>query len=91
MTSPNTESDKSIDRIDEIFAPLVDSPSLTLTTTYWNEARDILYSLLMDVIGSAELEEVSGEQIPEAWIRNQFRLHQIVKLNKLFNKEETSK
>ena len=133
MTSPNTESDKSIDDLMETLADIehqrwadwqawchkilrenCPSPELEKVLERWDKQiatpykdlseqekqsdRDqvnrylpIIYSLLMDVIGSAELEEVSGEQIPEAWIRNQFRLHQIVKLNKLFNKEETSK
>lgn len=32
--------------IDEIFQPLIDNPSLTLTTTYWNEAKAQLYELI---------------------------------------------
>ena len=56
---PNTESDKSIDRIDEIFAPLVDSPSLTLTTTYWNEAKQELTKLIQTLEKKARDEENS--------------------------------
>ena len=29
-------------RLDEIFAPLIDSPSLTLTTTYWCGAKQAI-------------------------------------------------
>ena len=63
-TSPNTESDKSID---ELFAPLIDSPSLTLTTTYWNEAKSELYSLLMDVIGEDDIQKPNDEDYQE-WL-----------------------
>ena len=30
------------ERLDEIFAPLIDSPSLTLTTAYWDEAKQAI-------------------------------------------------
>lgn len=63
-TPPNTESDKSID---ELFAPLIDSPSLTLTTTYWNEAKSELYSLLMDVIGEDDIQKPNDEDYQE-WL-----------------------
>lgn len=35
-------------RLDEIFAPLIDSPSLTLTTTYWDEAKQAIKQLVAD-------------------------------------------
>lgn len=38
------------ERLDKIFAPLIDSPSLTLTTTYWGEAKQALYADLMELI-----------------------------------------
>ena len=34
------------EKLDEIFAPLIDSSSLTLTTTYWNEAKQALTNAL---------------------------------------------
>lgn len=84
---PNTESDKSID---ELFAPLIDSPSLTLTTTYWNEAKSELYSLLMDVIGGdskfrkPEDELDRGVQIGYDACRVEIRQ----RLSELFNVKE---
>ena len=87
---PNTESDKSIDTIDEIFAPLIDSPSLTLTTTYWNDAKDQIYSLLMDVTGEDEFppdqDEWYGEDEAKIIGRDELRAEQRQKLNQLFNK-----
>lgn len=79
QTPPNTESDKSIDRILENyrqvnFSPKPFEPSLDK----WEEkykvqhiieletAKSLLYSLLMDVIGLAETPvEVWDENVPE--------------------------
>lgn len=41
--------------LDELFAPLIDSPSLTLTTTYWNEAKAAILSKLESIEQEAEL------------------------------------
>lgn len=42
------------ERLDEIFAPLIDSPSLTLTTAYWDEAKQAILSDLLEIIGEDE-------------------------------------
>ena len=44
------------ERIDEIFAPLIDSPSLTLTTTYWDEAKAAIASLIKELVAEAKPE-----------------------------------
>ncbi|MCB0214005.1 MAG: hypothetical protein KDJ52_32005 [Anaerolineae bacterium] len=41
-------------RLDEIFAPLIDSPSLTLTTAYWDEAKQALTSLIKELVAEAK-------------------------------------
>ena len=43
-------------RLDEIFAPLIDSPSLTLTTTYWGGAKQAITSLIKELVAEAMLE-----------------------------------
>ena len=42
------------ERLDEIFAPLIDSPSLTLTTAYWDEAKQALTSLIKELVAEAK-------------------------------------
>ena len=42
------------ERLDEIFAPLIDSPSLTLTTAYWDEAKQALTSLIKELVEEAK-------------------------------------
>ena len=44
------------ERLDKIFAPLIDSPSLTLTTTYWDEAKADLTSLIKELVAEAKPE-----------------------------------
>lgn len=44
------------ERLDKIFAPLIDSPSLTLTTTYWGEAKQALTSLIKELVAEAKPE-----------------------------------
>lgn len=44
------------EKLDEIFAPLIDSSSLTLTTTYWNEAKQDLTSLIRELVAEAKPE-----------------------------------
>ena len=41
-------------RLDEIFAPLIDSPSLTLTTAYWDEAKAAITSLIKELVAEAK-------------------------------------
>lgn len=101
MTSPNTESDKSIDDllIDfvgsyETFGGLHDAKEKT---------KSELFVLLMDVIGEYEKHDNGHKMVndpsacmdcsnpDERWCRNVLRAIQRQKLNKLFNKEETSK
>lgn len=36
----------SVDILDEIFAPLIDSPNLTLTSVYWKEAKTKINRLI---------------------------------------------
>lgn len=45
------------ERLDEIFAPLIDSPSLTLTTAYWDEAKLSLTSLIKELVAEAKPEK----------------------------------
>ena len=47
------------ERLDEIFAPLIDSPSLTLTTAYWDEAKQALTSLIKELVAEARIDELS--------------------------------
>ena len=42
------------ERLDKIFAPLIDSPSLTLTTTYWGEAKQAITSLIKELVAEAK-------------------------------------
>lgn len=42
------------ERLDDIFAPLIDRPSLALTTTYWNEAKQALTSLIKELVADAK-------------------------------------
>ena len=42
------------ERLDEIFAPLIDSPSLTLTTAYWDEAKAAITSLIKELVEEAK-------------------------------------
>jgi hypothetical protein len=42
------------ERLDKIFAPLIDSPSLTLTTTYWDEAKQAITSLIKELVAEAK-------------------------------------
>lgn len=44
------------ERLDEIVAPLIDSPSLTLTTTYWDEAKQAITSLIKELVAEAKPE-----------------------------------
>ena len=43
------------ERLDDIFAPIIDSPSLTLTTTYWDEAKQAITSLIKELVAEANL------------------------------------
>ena len=42
------------ERLDDIFAPIIDSPSLTLTTTYWDEAKQAITSLIKELMAEAK-------------------------------------
>jgi hypothetical protein len=64
MTPPNTTGNI----LDEIFAPLIDSPSLTLTTTYWKEAKRQIQALIEQEIKKARIDE---ETSTLQWVLNQ--------------------
>lgn len=49
------------ERLDEIFAPLIDSPSLTLTTAYWDQAKQAITSLIKELVKEAKPEKKSTE------------------------------
>jgi hypothetical protein len=53
-TLPNPDDTELEEILDEIFAPLIDNPNLTLTTTYWNEAKRQINAL----ITKARIDEV---------------------------------
>ncbi len=57
------------ERLDEIFAPLIDSPSLTLTTTYWGGAKQAIIKLIEDEVREAVWKE--KERIYEFATRKQ--------------------
>ena len=38
----------SLDELDKIFAPLIDSPSLALTNVYWEEAKAKINRLIVE-------------------------------------------
>ena len=44
------------ERLDEIFAPLIDSPSLTLTTTYWGGAKQAITLLIKELVAEARID-----------------------------------
>lgn len=53
-------------RLDEIFAPLIDSPSLTLTTIYWDEAKQSLTSLIKELVEEAKPSKKHiGDEVAE--------------------------
>ena len=74
--------------IDDIFAPLIDSPNLTLTTTYWNDAKSQLKDMILkEVIGEDEPRSnyEFGNVCEAAWQQaNWTRQEQRTKLNELF-------
>ncbi len=53
------------ERLDEIFAPLIDSPTLTLTTTYWDEAKQALTSLIKELVAEAKPKTMPSNLSPE--------------------------
>ena len=53
-------------RLDEIFAPLIDSPSLTLTTTYWGGAKQAITSLIKELVAEAK----PGRASTQIWREN---------------------
>ena len=58
-------------RLDEIFAPLIDSPSLTLTTAYWDEAKAAITSLIKELVAEAKplLKEKTSSTEFTTWDR----------------------
>ena len=48
------------ERLDEIFAPLIDSPSLTLTTTYWGGAKQAITSLIKELVAEAKPKDMDS-------------------------------
>lgn len=96
-TSPNTESDKSIDEIIEAY---IGSLWETLgSPKKYKEAntsfKSDIYSLLMDVIGDMEYRETLDMGLSswtnedfKAFGRNELRNEQRQKLNQLFNKDK---
>jgi len=52
------------ERLDEIFAPLIDSPSLTLTTAYWDEAKQAITSLIKELVAEAKPEHIDNSVLP---------------------------
>lgn len=48
------------ERLDKIFAPLIDSPSLTLTTAYWDEAKQAITSLIKELVAEAKPKEMDS-------------------------------
>ena len=50
-------------RLDEIFAPLIDSPSLTLTTTYWGGAKQAITSLIKELVAEANLQNEDQDRL----------------------------
>jgi len=57
------------ERLDKIFAPLIDSPSLTLTTTYWDEAKADLTSLTKELVADAK-PMVASKEVIETYLQN---------------------
>jgi len=54
------------ERLDEIFAPLIDSPSLTLTTAYWDEAKQTITSLIKELVAEAKPSKKHvGDEVAE--------------------------
>ena len=56
-STPNTDSTLP-EKLDEIFQPLINNPSLTLTTTYWNEAKQELEALIALKVQEARIDEL---------------------------------
>jgi hypothetical protein len=46
--------------LDEIFAPLIDSPSLTLTTTYWKEAKRQIREFIEQQVLIGRIDELES-------------------------------
>ena len=54
------------ERLNEIFAPLIDSPSLTLTTTYWGGAKQAITSLIKELVAEAKPSKKHiGDEVAE--------------------------
>jgi len=105
LIPPNTESDKSIDEILDMeqvgdvvnsqfeVHTLGEEPDIEcIHIEKWakDRAKDQLFALLMDVIGADEADDGTIANL-DKFGRNELRQIQRTKLNKLFNKEETSK
>ena len=87
-TSPNTESDKSIDEWFMLVEANRDVGARTWTEETMPYLKSNLYSLLMDVIGENELEHPILEAQAGARTRNRLRAEQRQKLKELFGKEK---
>lgn len=46
------------EELDKLFEPLIDNPSLTLTSTYWNEAKQELTNLIQTLEKKARIDEI---------------------------------
>lgn len=68
------------ERLGEIFAPLIDSPSLTLTTAYWDEAKQALTSLIKELVAEAKPYR---ETIIDKW--NKDRVDEVKATNAAMN------
>ena len=93
-TSPNTESDKSIDDLLDSFQNWngIGDPEVAYARAKAT-AKDQIYSLLMDVIGEDEFDQQelneteNGSEVPFL-VRNGLRAEQRQKLKELFGKEK---
>ena len=56
MTNPPNTTPLN-EELDKLFEPLIDNPSLTLTSTYWNEAKQELTKLIQTLEKKARIDE----------------------------------
>ena len=63
MTEPPNTTPLN-EELDKLFEPLIDNPSLTLTSTYWNEAKQELTNLIQTLEKKAYENGLhDGEQV----------------------------
>jgi hypothetical protein len=64
MTTTQLDDSKNTgNELDKIFAPLIDSTSLTLTTTYWKEAKRQIQELIEQQVLIGRIDEL-GNVLP---------------------------